>query len=140
MKHRERADLDRHITGNYGEDSVPEDPPDLQDVIAELHDKLAEAREETKEVTEAGALRIGHMPSCPGTHGQPCAGSKDNERNRLCGTCDHDAVTRLVEAVGPLLGAVDEALGDTDIMDDTTRLFRCFRDTADALAALRKGE
>lgn len=26
MNQRERNDIDRHITGNYGEDSVPNDP------------------------------------------------------------------------------------------------------------------
>lgn len=33
MNHRERADLDRHITGNYGEDSVPYELDDLDRIL-----------------------------------------------------------------------------------------------------------
>jgi hypothetical protein len=45
-------------------------------------------------------------------------------------------VLRLVEAAPRLVGAIDEAMGDTDLLDDTTRLFREVRAAVDALAAL----
>lgn len=43
MDGRQRADLDRHITGNYGEDSVPNDGPDDTSVaVDQWHAKFSD--------------------------------------------------------------------------------------------------
>ena len=49
MDYRQRIDLDRHITGNYGEESVPDDDEttnlgDAMRLISELEQDICEVR------------------------------------------------------------------------------------------------
>ena len=49
MNQRERQELDRHITGNYGEDQIDSDFERLVEAAQEMHALIQEWRESGKQ-------------------------------------------------------------------------------------------